>query len=503
MRKLPKSFYSWPTIIGAMLAAVSFFLILFLILVSFLFPGEVTQYLGLLTYIVLPVFLFLGLLLIPIGTWRKFKKDKKRLVQREVKFPRIDLNDPAQRMIVFIFVLGSAIFILFTALGSYEAFHYTESNKFCGTLCHSVMSPEYTTYHQSAHAKVSCVECHVGSGADWYVKSKLSGLYQVYALLTHTYPTPIATPVHDLRPARQTCEECHWPQKFYNRELISKRYYLTDQNTTEWDITMLMKTGPEHEALGQRSGIHWHVNPDVKIEYVAATEKRDTIALVKYTNLKTGKVTIYRDTANRFSSNQIDTLEHRVMDCLDCHNRPSHDFKSPIRFFDEAMNAGKIPGNLPDVKMEAMDILYNNSFPSLDSANRFIRSQFTEYYQMMYPEIYDTSKALIDTTIKNIQIAYKQNVFPSMKASWKAHPNYIGHLESNGCFRCHNGSFVDKEGSSISRDCNICHEIKAQGTPGNMEFAGNKASLEFKHPIGIKGKWKKLACVKCHKNLYE
>ncbi len=194
MKKLPKSFYSWTTISGVVLASVSFLIILFLILISNIFPRGVSQYLGLFTYIILPIFLIIGLLLIPIGTWRKFKRDKRQQIQRELKFPKVDLNDPGQRMIVFIFLLGSAVIILLTTLGSYQAFHYTESNKFCGTLCHKVMSPEYITYHQSPHAKVNCVECHVGSGANWYVKSKLSGLHQVYAVLTHSYPTPIATP---------------------------------------------------------------------------------------------------------------------------------------------------------------------------------------------------------------------------------------------------------------------------------------------------------------------
>ncbi len=503
MKKLPKSFYSWTTAIGAMLAVVSLFIILFLMLISAIFPHEVSQYLGLFTYIIMPVFLIIGLVMVPVGVWRKYKKDKKDPEHVKRNLPVVDFNDPSQRMIVFIFGLGSAIFIMFTALGSYSAFHITESNKFCGVLCHNVMSPEYTIYHQSAHARVKCVECHVGSGATWYVKSKMSGLQQVYAELTHTYPIPIATPVHSLRPAKETCEECHWPQKFYNREIVYKRFYLTDTKTTEYNMTLLMKTGPSHKAQGLRSGIHWHVNPEVKIEYVPANEKRDTIAEVKYTNLKTGEVTIYHDTTNVYTQKQIDNFKHRIMDCIDCHNRPSHDFKSPIRFFDDAMNAGKIPRNLPDVKMEAMDILYNNTFPTVDSADRFIKSQFYEYYQLMYPDIYDSSRALLDTTISVLQTAYKENIFPKMKADWKAHPNYIGHLETNGCFRCHDGSFVSNTGRTISRKCDICHEIKAEGNPGNMKYANEKSSLEFIHPVNIKGKWKKVVCVKCHKNLYE
>jgi hypothetical protein len=342
----------------------------------------------------------------------------------------------------------------------------------------------------------------VGSGATWYVKSKLSGLRQVYAELTHSWPTPIATPVESLRPARETCEECHWPQKFYNREIINKKYYLADQNTTEYDMTLLMKTGPDLQAKGLRSGIHWHVNPEVKIEYVSANEKRDTIAEVIYTNLKTGQVTVYKDTANVYTQKQIDKFEHRTMDCIDCHNRPSHDFKSPSTFFNEAMNQGSISRSLPDVKTEAMTILYDNTFPTVDSANRFIKTKFLAYYKENYPQVYDTARALINQTIAVLQKGYKANIFPTMKASWLAHPNYLGHLETIGCFRCHNGSFRSTTGRVISRRCDLCHNITAEGTPGHMEYANGKESLQFKHPVDTGEAWKTQNCVDCHKNLY-
>ncbi len=502
MKKLPKSFYSWTTAIGAVIAAVSLFIIIFLMLISTLFPTQVSEYLGLFTYIIMPTFLVAGLLLIPIGAWRKFRKDKKDPEHAKAKFPKVDLNDPSQRLVVFIFTLGTAVFILFTALGSYTAFHITESNKFCGMLCHNVMAPEYTTHQNSPHAKVNCVECHVGSGATWYVKSKLSGLRQVYAEMTHSWPTPIATPVKSLRPARETCEECHWPQKFYNREIINKKYYLADENTSEYDMTLVMKTGPDLQAKGLRSGIHWHVNPEVKIEYVSANEKRDTIAEVIYTNLKTGKVTVYKDTANMYTKKQMAKFEHRTMDCIDCHNRPSHDFKSPNHFFNEAVTQGKISRKLPDVKTEAMAILYDNTFPTVDSAKRFIKVKFANYYKENYPKVYDTSRALINKTITVLQDEYEANIFPKMKASWRAHPNYLGHLETIGCFRCHNGSFRSSNGRTISRRCDLCHNITAEGTPGHMEYANGKESLKFKHPVDTGEAWKTQNCVDCHKDLY-
>src|SRR5512147_2459048 len=105
------------------------------------------------------------------------------------------------------------------------------------------MNPEFTAYRLSPHARVACVDCHVGTGATWYVRSKLSGLRQVYAVLTNSYDRPIPTPITDLRPARETCEECHWPEKFYARQLRNTKHYLTDSANTEWNISLQMKIG--------------------------------------------------------------------------------------------------------------------------------------------------------------------------------------------------------------------------------------------------------------------
>jgi len=496
--KLPKSFYSWTTIWGAVIAGTSFLLIIFTMIIKLFFPSEGGDYLGLFTYIVLPVFLIIGLILIPVGTIRKMRRDKKRAVQREVKFPIINLNDPSQRMAVFIFIVVTAVFLLLTALGSYEVFNYTESNEFCGTLCHSVMEPEYVTYHSSAHARVSCVECHVGSGASWYVKSKLSGLYQVYSVIAKAYPTPIETPIHNLRPARETCEECHWPQKFYGPRFITKKHYLTDEENTEWDIQLLMKTGPQHSALGQSEGIHWHINKEVKIEYTS-NPKRDTIIEVKYTNLRTGDVRIYKD------SEIPDTSvsgEHqtRVMDCLDCHNRPSHNFLSPSQFIDNRIAAGKISSKIPDIKSVTMDILVKE-FPTVDSAANYISARIEKYYKRNYKELLDTGKVFLDSAITAIQDGYEKNIFPFMKAQWSVYPNHLSHIESMGCFRCHNNNLKSDNGHVISRDCNLCHSIMAQGQAGNMEYAHADTSMAFVHPFEMDD-WKETACTECHQELY-
>jgi hypothetical protein len=190
------------------------------------------------------------------------------------------------------------------------------------------------------------------------------------------------------------------------------------------------------------------------------------------------------------------------MDCLDCHNRPSHNYLSPSRFFDDAVTAGKISRNLPEIKLVTMSILVND-FPTKDSAFQFIESELLSYYESNYPEVFDTNRVELDASIKEIQYQYSQNVFPFMKVKWSAYPNYMGHMENNGCYRCHNDNFVSETtGRIISRDCNLCHMIKAQGTPGEMQYAVGDSALEFQHPIDIKNKWKRMLCAECHSQLY-
>ena len=160
---------------------------------------------------------------------RHIRIEKKTGASAPLTYPVLDLNDKRHRHGVVLFSVGSVVFLFLSALGAYKSYHYTESVGFCGKLCHRIMEPEYTAYQHSPHARVTCAECQVGTGANWYVKSKLSGLYQVYAAMTNNYPRPIPTPVENLRPARETCEECHWPQKVYGKQQRKEIYYLPDE----------------------------------------------------------------------------------------------------------------------------------------------------------------------------------------------------------------------------------------------------------------------------------
>lgn len=498
-RALPSSVYNWTSIIGATVALVSFFMIAFLFIIS-TFIQQGSSYLGLIIYIVLPGFLVAGLLLIPIGMYLKRRSEKAGKSHKEIGWPVIDLNQEHNRNAFFIFSAGTTVFLLVSALGSYQAFTFTESVEFCGTICHTVMKPEYTAYQHSSHAKVACVECHVGSGANWYIRSKLSGLYQVYAVSLNIYPRPIPTPISNLRPARETCEHCHWPSKFYGEKLVVKKYYMADESNTPWQINMAVKIGPSHSAYGLREGIHWHINPDVKIEYTAVDSQRQSIGTVTYTNRKTGQVTVYEDTDMELTAHQRDSLGTRTMDCMDCHNRPSHNYLPPTVFIDQGIESGSIPSSLPFIKKISMDLV-SQQYSTSDSAQMMIKKGVTEFYRTTYASIYDQKKKLIDAASDAIVGEYSKNIFPEMNVRWSAYPSNIGHMEFNGCFRCHNDRHRSKSGKVISKDCNLCHTIYAQGNPASLAMNPLNQPMEFKHPMDIGDAWKESPCTSCHTGL--
>lgn len=493
--ELPQSSKNWLSIAGVTIALISLLLIIFLGIIS-LVSKSGGSYMGLINYIILPGIMIMGLLLIPIGMLRTRKQKKKK----EEAWPHIDLNNSTHRNAFFIFITGSIIFIFLSAFGSYEAFHFTESVEFCGTLCHKVMIPEYTAYQNSPHARVACVECHVGEGADWYVRSKLSGLYQVYSVTFNKYPRPIPTPIHNLRPAREICERCHWPQKFYTYQQRNEFHFLPDEHNTQWNINLTLKLGARHSSLGLSEGIHWHINQNVRVEYIANDSSQQEIPWVRYTNLKTGEQQIFTDEEDPPDSAFMATAKKHTMDCIDCHNRPSHDYRPPSFFVNSQLITDSIPKALPEIKSLSME-LCEPEYGTTDSAMKAIAGGILSFYKENYPEIAEHNPALIQKAVQGLQSAYRQNIFPDMKVRWSVHSNNIGHLEYKGCFRCHNGNHKNGQGKVIERKCTLCHLINAQGPPDNMEVASFGKSLEFRHPVDIEEAWKESLCTECHTGL--
>lgn len=486
--RLPGSFHNPISYSGAAIALIAMFMFVFLYVIASLSSID-RAYVGIVLFIVIPAFIILGLALIPLGMWRRHIREQKQGSSPDKNFPILDLNLPQHRSGFFIFAIGTVLFLFLSALGSYEAFHFTESVTFCGELCHTVMAPEYTAYQVSPHARVTCVECHVGAGANWYVKSKLSGLYQVYAAIMNKYPRPIPTPVENLRPARETCEECHWPQKVYGKQQRREIYYLADDNNTRWEIDLLMNTGGGNPALGQKSGIHWHINSNIKIEYVAVDNKRLDIPRVTLTDLTTSKTITYNSTMSAASDSALQAGPTRVMDCIDCHNRPSHIYRDPNRFINTALASGDMDPAIPGIKRAAVEACmaeYDTPETAMQEIDAKLRATLS------------ADEASLTRSIQGAQKAFSLNVFPAMKVRWSEYPDHIGHMTTPGCFRCHDDQHVSEDGRVISKACDLCHAITAQGPSGQMEYAGTQPSLDFKHPEEIGDAWKETGCSDCH-----
>ena len=493
--KFPALLHNWTSVAGFVLAVFSSLVILFLLGIN-LIVGIKSPYIGILLYIILPAFLVFGLLIIPCGMYLRWRKLSK-VGELPFKWPGIDLNDKHQMRAVIIFLLGTSLFIVLSSIGIYQTYQFTGSVAFCGRLCHVVMKPEYTAYQQSPHARVECVACHIGPGVGWYAKSKLSGLYQVYAVLANVYPRPIPTPVSSLRPARETCEECHWPKIFYGE--IQRRFdhYLYNRDNSKWPINMLLKVGSGSPPATRTSGIHWHVNPEITVEYIATDERRQEIPWVRVIDKLNGKVKVFRDSSDPQANNVITSKFPRTMDCLDCHNRPSHNIHSPDYEIDLEISSGAIATSIPEVKRTAVTAM-TTPYVSDAAAVDGIASSINGFYRTNYPQFYSERSTDINNAVKATQRAYQKNIFPAMRARWLDYPNNIGHFIFKGCMRCHDGKHKSDEGLIIPNDCHTCHVILEQGNSGPTETLNMETGQAFRHPVSIGKTWRDTGCYECH-----
>ena len=474
-----QSYRNWVSMTGLLLATASFFAFVLLFFID-VFAHHGNPYMGILAYIVAPAFLVFGLLLTVVGAWL-LRRQTRKAQSGPPKF-MIDLSRPRDRKTLVAFVAGGLMFLLATALGSYNTYHYTESVNFCGTTCHTPMNPEYTAYLNSAHARVACAECHVGPGATWYVKSKLNGVHQLYCTTTDKFQRPIKTPVKNLRPAQETCEQCHWPQRFIGNLDRTYTHFLADETNTPFTVRLLLKVGGADPAHGPAGGIHWHMNEANKVEYIASDDQRQVIPWVRTTS-RDGVVTEYR--SKKFTD---DPAKHTIrrMDCMDCHNRPALDFRSPNDSVDLAMSTGNIDPALPWATSNVVAVLTQTYATEAEA-----EAKIAEDLAKRYPK-YAKVAGLVAAT----QDIYRHNFFPEMKVAWNVYPNNIGHKNWAGCFRCHDGDHKTADGKKqiAASDCNSCHTIVAQGAGAQLEKL-NPKGFNFFH---LDGEMNDFSCNNCH-----
>jgi hypothetical protein len=490
--KPPGLFRNPISLVGAALAVVSAANILFLVFIDYI-SARPSPYIGIFAYMIMPAIMIVGLLVIPIGMWIE-RGRRVRGLPSMPRYPKIDLNDRRQRSAFAFFISLAVVFVALSAAGSYQAYEFTDSVQFCGQLCHTVMNPEYVAYSQSPHARVRCVDCHVGPGAGWYVRSKLSGAYQVYAVMFHKYPKPIPTPVESLRPAQETCEQCHWPRKFYGAQLKVFYHYGSDEKNTPRQIRMLINTGGGDPASGAPSGIHWHMNISNVITYVASDKQRQVIPWVEVKDMA-GRVTVYQSKDSPLTPEQLATLPRRRMDCVDCHNRPTHIYVPPDRSVDEALVAKRLDPSLPYIKQRAVAVL-SASYNSTPEAMQAIATGLEKFYEEKYPDVIRDKQLELRNAVAEVQRIFKSSIFPEMKVDWRVHPNNIGHFISAGCFRCHDGNHATSDGKTINKQCDICHTVIAEVMSGQPVY-GSTQGIGFKHPVDI-GDVSQVNCSDCH-----
>ncbi len=466
------------TIAGAVLAVLSALMLLTVVAIHMM-GGHLGPYAGIMAFMLLPGVFVGGLVVMPLGIWLRRRRLLSQHVSEEEmnRFPRLDFNDSHLRkgvMIFLVLTMGNAVIFATT---TYLGVEFMESPRFCGTVCHTVMSPEYTAYQNSPHSRVMCVQCHIGPGASWFVKSKVDGLRQVVATTLNTYSRPIHTPIHNLRPAIQTCEQCHWPSKHHGDKLHSFVRFADDEENSPSYNAILIKTGGGDLDSGRHGGIHWwHIYSDNKIRYVQGDERRTTIKWVELTNAK-GEVRVYQRSGEE-PPTAAEMAEVRTMDCIDCHNRPTHLFQRPSRAIDEVMERRMEYAQLPYFKREAVAAI-TAEYPTREAGMAGVRKALRDFYAAEYPEVAEEKADLIATASDAMaEEVYGKISFPEMNTNWETHPNHIGHPDPStdegflGCWRCHDDELTTADGEhTIPQDCDNCHTFLVEESDTPPEFA--------------------------------
>ncbi|NIA15973.1 MAG: cytochrome C [Nitrospiraceae bacterium] len=448
---------NWIALFGAVLSAVSALLIGVFVIIGLLQLSD-SPYMGIMAFMVLPGVFVFGLLAIPAGAlWERYKTARPGAEAPSDRaaglFPVIDLNSPHTRRMAGIVIVLTVLNLLIISTVSYQGVKFMESVQFCGKVCHTVMEPEYAAYAASPHSRVACVECHIGPGAPWFVRSKLSGLGQVLAVTFDTYEKPIPTPVRNLRPSQDTCEQCHWPEKFTGDRVKVITKFLDDEANTPTKTVLLMHIGGGSASHG---GIHsWHINPSIRTTYIAADEQRQEIAHVR---VEKADGSVLEFTNTKASTDGHDG-EERVMDCIDCHNRPTHIFQTPMQAVDGALASKRIDTALPYIKKLGVEVLTETAEAQRDSDQ--ILERVRAYYEENYPDLYASGRETVESAASVLKALYDRNVFPKMGVTWGTYGNNLGHETSTGCFRCHNDELVTAEGEAIGGDCDVCHTVLA------------------------------------------
>ena len=452
----------WLSLVGG--AFVTTAVISWLFVLPLQIRGHVDNpYLGIVIFLVLPIIFFAGLALIPLGLYLSRRRIQKGL--GEAAFDR----KAALHRVAWFLALTTLANVLIGTQVTYRAVEHMETPQFCGGSCHA-MSPEFAAFRNSPHSRLECVECHVAPGAAGWIASKTSGIRQLVETVMNSYPRPIPSALESNRlvPASETCESCHWPQKFAGVTLRVINKYAEDETNTRTQTVLMMRVGGN--KIG---GIHGaHLSPWVHIRFAVSDPARQAIPWVEYRNTRTGEIKTFASSDSPPDSAK--TLPKYDMQCVDCHNRPTHSFDLPDRALDKALARGDIAVTLPYIKKRGMEVL-KADYQTREEATVKLPAAVVSFYQQHYADLYAARSQDISEAGQAILAIYNRNVFPDLKVTWGTYPNNLGHMDFPGCFRCHDASHTTADGSAIAQDCNTCHE----------PLAMDEASPEILKTLGI------------------
>ncbi|MFV9674223.1 MAG: NapC/NirT family cytochrome c [Anaerolineales bacterium] len=362
------------------------------------------------------------------------------------------------RLLPYIFLGFISLAVLVTGAYTWE---YTNSPEFCGTACHT-MPPEYTSYLVSPHARVDCVDCHIGRGfIATRITRKAGDIKHIISLAFKQYEFPIQA--NDLRPARDTCEQCHFPEKFSDDSLREIRTFASDQSNTPSSIYLTLKTGGGTQREGLGRGIHWHI--ENKVYYLPNDSSEQEIPFVRVIQ-DDGAQIDFTELGSSVSAEEIDTESLQEMDCITCHNRITHLVLNPEDAVDEMLARGLISTQIPEIRRKSLEVLYA-PYETKTAGLEGIEGLLT-YYQKHYAEYYAINNKLVNQAIDALLDYYRTSVFPEQKSDWDSHNDNLGHQDSPGCFRCHDGEHLNEQNQAIRLECNVCHSIPVVAKPSDF-----------------------------------
>ena len=361
-------------------------------------------------------------------------------------------------MYIIPYAILSVLIVSLFVSGAY-VWDYTNSPTFCGTSCHT-MPPEYAAYQISPHARIACVECHIGREfIGNQIFRKAGDLRHVFATLFVTYEYPIR--VKNMRPAPEICEKCHSPEKFSDDSLRVETHYSNDMSA--YNIYLILKTGGGAKREGLGRGIHWHI--ENTIYYYPTDAEAQTIPYVKVIQ-DDGSATEYVDVNAGFDPASIDESQLRQMDCITCHNRITHRVYTPEESLDSAFTLGKIAKDIPDIQQKGVEVLRGKYASQEDGLNAI--GELDAYYKNNFPNYYSSDSEKVKQAIEVLKKIYTDSVFIEQKVDWDSHPTNVGHINSPGCFRCHDGKHLNAADEAIRLECNLCHSIPVVAGPDDF-----------------------------------